>query len=86
MKQILTLITILLLLISLPLVAQKNVVITGIVRDSLNQPMPGATVVIKDTQIATMCNLEGEYTITIPASKINKNMILVFWQVKKLTS
>ncbi len=70
-----------LLLVSLSLVAQKDIVITGVVKDSLDVPLPGTVVSIKDTEIGTICNIDGEYSITIPANKIDKNMVLVYFIV-----
>jgi len=42
------------------------VTVTGIIRDEKNQPLPGVTIKIKDTQLAVMSNIDGSYKITVP--------------------
>jgi len=48
--------------------------ITGVVTDIKGQPIPGVTVKISGTQVATVTNIEGKYSIKVPDEK----SILVF--------
>ena len=58
------LITLLLLLVSGPLFAQKKQV-TGLVCDEQNVPLIGATVMVKGTQNGTIADVDGTYTLTV---------------------
>jgi TonB-linked SusC/RagA family outer membrane protein len=51
----------------------QNKTISGKVTDSNNEPIVGASVVIKNTTTGIMTNIDGEYTISAPA-----NATLVF--------
>jgi len=48
--------------------------VTGMVTESNGEPIPGVTVLVKGTQIGTVTNVEGNYTISVP----QENNILVF--------
>jgi len=48
--------------------------VTGKVTDETGQSLPGANVVIKNTTIGTVTNLDGEYTLTVP----NDGAVIVF--------
>lgn len=48
--------------------------ITGIVKDTSNEPVIGASVAVKGTSNGTLTNLEGRYTI----SSVNPGSVLVF--------
>ncbi len=41
-------------------------IISGIVKDEFNDPLPGATVLIKDSDIGTITDLQGQYSIEVP--------------------
>jgi TonB-dependent starch-binding outer membrane protein SusC len=58
---------IMLLLVSSSIFAQKQ--ITGKITGPNNQPVPGATIIVKGTTVATQANEAGEFTITVPAGK-----------------
>lgn len=64
MKKILCLA--LMLLLTLPLLAQQS--ISGTVKDSQGEPIPGAAVLVKGTQRGTATDIDGRFTLTIPAS------------------
>ncbi len=49
-------------------VQQPGKTITGIVTDNKGQPIPGATVVVKGTTIGVVTNMDGAYSITVPAT------------------
>ena len=50
---------------SVNLIAQK--VITGTVTDESQKPLSGVTVQIKGTTIGTFTDINGKFTITVPA-------------------
>ena len=56
---------ILLLLANLSLMAQIK--ITGVVIDRGNQPIQGATVVVKGTTVGIVTNLDGKFTVDVPS-------------------
>ncbi|WP_339707594.1 TonB-dependent receptor [Algoriphagus aquimarinus] len=55
-------------------VMEVEKIITGKVTDETGESLPGANVVIKNTTIGTVTNLEGEYTLTVP----NDAAVIVF--------
>ena len=63
MKKIFTLLA--LCLLSLSMVAQKQV--SGLVTDSKNEPVIGASVQVKGTTIGTITDYDGEFLIDVPA-------------------
>ncbi|KIC94332.1 SusC/RagA family TonB-linked outer membrane protein [Flavihumibacter solisilvae] len=64
-----------LLLFSVSSYAQRQV--SGTVKDGRNQPIQGATVAVKNSSIATSTNVNGSFTIQLPAD----NRVLVFSSV-----
>lgn len=46
----------------------QNATVTGVVTDGSNEPVVGATVVAKNTNIGAVTDGEGRYTITVPAN------------------
>lgn len=56
-----------LLLVSSSIFAQKQV--TGKITDPNNQPVPGSTIMVKGTTVATQANEAGEFSITVPSGK-----------------
>lgn len=55
-------------------IAQQQITITGIVMDEGGVTMPGVSVSLKGSSIATMTDAEGTYSINVP----NKDAVLVF--------
>ncbi|MDD7888226.1 SusC/RagA family TonB-linked outer membrane protein [Flavivirga sp. 57AJ16] len=53
---------------------QQQIKVTGQVTDESNQPIPGATVLIKGTTKGTATDFDGTYSITVP----NPENVLVF--------
>lgn len=45
---------------------QAQIEIKGTVYDEMNQPLPGATVMVKGTAIGTLTSLDGAYKILVP--------------------
>ena len=62
------LIALLLLMVSGPLYAQKNV--TGVVCDEQNTPLIGATVMVKGTQNGTIADVNGSYSLRVKEGDI----------------
>jgi len=44
----------------------QNITVSGVVTDSKNEPVPGATVAVKNTTQGTITNVDGEYVIDVP--------------------
>ena len=42
--------------------------VSGIVTDDEGQPLPGATILVKGTTVGTVSDVDGRYTISIPAN------------------
>jgi TonB-linked SusC/RagA family outer membrane protein len=55
--------------------AQESRKVRGLVVDDNENPIQGATVILKDSTIGTLTDLNGEFSLSIPASG---NQILVF--------
>ncbi|MGI8638116.1 MAG: SusC/RagA family TonB-linked outer membrane protein [Segetibacter sp.] len=67
MKQLhLVLVILLLLITGIPAAFAQNRVITGKITDSNGQPIVGATVAGKGTQLGTQTNSEGVFSISVP--------------------
>lgn len=68
------LIGILLLICSLPALAQDRVEVTGLITDELDEPMIGVNIVVKDEPgLGTITDFEGKYKI-----KVNQYKTLIF--------
>ena len=59
---------------SFNLYAQQPITVTGTVKDSKGEPLPGVSVRIKDSQAGTTADVNGKYSIRLP----NANATLVF--------
>jgi TonB-linked outer membrane protein, SusC/RagA family len=46
----------------------QNSTVSGIVTDETNEPVPGASVVVKNSTIATITDFDGKYTIQAPSN------------------
>lgn len=55
--------------LTLPLMAQ-TISVTGEVRDSDNEPLPGATIIIKDSSVGTVTDIDGNYSMNVPEDAI----------------
>jgi TonB-linked SusC/RagA family outer membrane protein len=56
-------------LLLLTLLSRAQVTITGTVTDSRSNPLPGATINLKNTNLATSSDLNGKFLLTIPGTK-----------------
>ncbi len=45
---------------------QEQVTITGVVSDETNQPLPGASVLVKGTTVGVVTGFNGEFSIVVP--------------------
>lgn len=61
--------TALLLLTLLPAVGLAQRVVTGLVADENNAPMPGTTVVLKGSTKGTTTNAGGEFSLNVPGAQ-----------------
>ena len=50
-------------------IAQNHVVITGSVLSDDGEPLPGATVAVSGTSTATATDIDGRFTLKVPATK-----------------
>jgi len=55
------------LFLSIPIDAQR--IITGVITDDIGEPLIGASVLVKDTTIGTVTDLNGAYSLSIPEGK-----------------
>jgi len=53
---------------------QSTIQVTGTIIDTTNEPLPGVTIIVKGTQTGAITDLDGKYTIEVPA----ENSVLVF--------
>ncbi|MBD2752698.1 SusC/RagA family TonB-linked outer membrane protein [Spirosoma validum] len=67
MKKLLLLIM-LVLIRCIPTLAQSRATITGHVRDSQNNPIPGATIQVKGTNTGTTAAADGTFRLNLPAA------------------
>lgn len=51
-------------------VLQNNKKITGVIRDAQGEPIIGANVIVKGTTEGTITNIDGEFTLEVPANAI----------------
>ena len=52
---------------SYPIVNQNQITVKGVVKDSHGEPVTGATVVVKGTTNGTVTDLDGKFTLNVPA-------------------
>lgn len=67
----------LLFLIPAALSAQ-NINVTGVVTDSDNEPLPGATVMVQNSTVGTVADIDGNYSISAPEDGVLEFMFLGF--------
>lgn len=58
------------LLLAAQVVQAQQIRITGVVTDTQNEPLPGATVVVKGTNRGTITDGEGKYAIQAASGKV----------------
>ncbi|WP_277098957.1 SusC/RagA family TonB-linked outer membrane protein [Coprobacter secundus] len=75
-RRITALIAVLMLMCFSSAFAQGSKKVTGTVNDAAGEPMIGVSIVVKGTTVGTVTDIDGKYSINIPAG--NKNSTLVF--------
>lgn len=56
------------MLIPIEVFAQQSIKVSGIITDDANEPVIGAGVLLKNSSIGTVTDLDGHYSITVPAN------------------
>ena len=64
------LLILLLFLFSITSLFAQTKTLTGVVKDSANQPLAAATVSVRGERISTITNEEGRFTLTVPSRDI----------------
>lgn len=65
-----TLLFLLMLFSSLPLMAQKGISVNGVVLDGSNEPIIGATIIVKGSgSIGTTTDIDGKFLLNLPSEK-----------------
>lgn len=62
-------------------ILQQSITITGTVTDELGESAPGATIMVKGTNIGVISDINGQYSINVP----NRDAILVFSYIGFIT-
>lgn len=71
-------------MLALPFTAQAQQTISGTVKDAKGEPLPGASIVIKNTTTGTTADADGKYQITAKAGDII-NAILTGYKTAEAT-
>ncbi len=53
---------------SMSVIAQEYITVTGVVYDENNATVPGASIIVKGTTIGTTSNIDGKFTLQVPAT------------------
>ena len=56
--------------VSLQLLAQQTIAVTGKVTDADGEPLPGATVVVKGTSTGIVTDMDGNYSIDVTQGQL----------------
>ncbi|WP_342645475.1 TonB-dependent receptor [Mucilaginibacter sp. CSA2-8R] len=55
-----------------------DAVVTGQVKDEQGQPLPGVTVKLQNSQVATMTDVNGNFKMTVPDGDNNRSLIFTY--------
>ena len=69
MRKLLAIVALPLLSLSLPCLSRAQVTITGTITDSKKNPLPGATISLKNSNSTTSADISGKFSMTIPGDK-----------------
>lgn len=58
-----------------PVIPQKNMTVSGTVKDKNGQALPGVTVLLKGSQLGVVTDIDGHFRLTVPE---NNETVLVF--------
>jgi TonB-linked outer membrane protein, SusC/RagA family/TonB-dependent outer membrane receptor, SusC/RagA subfamily, signature region len=59
---------------------QAQISVTGTVQDSKKEPLIGATVSVKDSQNATLTDINGKYRITVPTTNVTLEVTYIGYE------
>lgn len=65
-------------------IQKKSLTITGTVKDSKGQPIPGVSVVVHNTKNGTLTNTEGKFSITVSDTKATLDFSYVGFQPQSM--
>ena len=68
MKRIRLFFTVMVMLLASASAFAQNMTVSGVVTDSADAPVPGATVMVEGTQTGTSTDADGAFKITAPAN------------------
>lgn len=54
--------------ISVQVFSQETITVTGVIYDENNATVPGASIIVKGTTIGTTSNIDGRFTLQVPAT------------------
>jgi TonB-linked SusC/RagA family outer membrane protein len=74
MKNVIPCLLVLLLLLSAKLVNAQSTIVRGTVYDEKNSPLPGVSVLIKNSNMGTVTDLDGGYQVEVPSN----NAVLIY--------
>ncbi|GGZ30477.1 SusC/RagA family TonB-linked outer membrane protein [Echinicola pacifica] len=66
-------------------IAMAQVKVTGEVYDDLNEPLPGANVLIKGTTNGTITDLDGKFSLTVTDSNVTLSVSFIGFETQELT-
>src|SRR5665647_2136811 len=78
----LSMVLLMVLMTSMAFAQQKTV--TGKVSDETGVPVPGATVIVKGTTIGAVTDMDGKFSISVPAASKTLAVQLRKYQIKTL--
>src|SRR6056297_2535102 len=58
-----------LLVVSTHFLVAQETTINGKVTDQKGEPLPGVTVLVKETQVGTVTDVDGNYSLDVPAQR-----------------
>lgn len=67
------------------LVPQEGRNVTGTVKDTKGEPIPGATIVVKGTTMGSITNFDGEFSFDIPADALTLTVSFIGYTSKEIT-
>lgn len=65
-------------------IAFSQHVVTGTVFDNEDRPMPGVNILIKNTTIGTITDIDGKYSITVPDSLTTLVVSFIGYEIKEV--
>lgn len=63
---------------------QQTTTVTGVVVDDMNEPLPGVSIMVKGAMIGSVTDLNGKYSINVPANAILLFTYIGYMPVEKI--